>query len=75
MRDSAVQKSFPPETAARNQEHEVAQKIFDALKGIRYGSLEIIIHDAKVVQIERKEKIRFETPKPEKAGKRSPVRA
>jgi len=31
-----------------------------ALKEIRYGSIEITIHDSKVVQIERKEKIRLE---------------
>lgn len=31
-----------------------------ALREIRYGSIEITIHDSKVVQIERKEKIRLE---------------
>lgn len=31
-----------------------------ALKGIRYGSVEIIVHDSKVVQIERKEKMRID---------------
>lgn len=35
-------------------------EILQAVKGMRYGSVEIIIHDSKVVQIERKEKIRFE---------------
>jgi hypothetical protein len=35
------------------------QQILQAIKQVRYGSVEIIIHDAKVVQIERKEKIRF----------------
>ena len=30
-------------------------------KDIRYGSVEIVIHDSKVVQIERKEKIRIDT--------------
>jgi hypothetical protein len=32
--------------------------ISEALKGLRYGSVEIVVHDAKVVQIERKEKFR-----------------
>jgi hypothetical protein len=36
------------------------QAILLALKGIRYGSVEIIVHDFKVVQIERKEKTRFD---------------
>jgi hypothetical protein len=31
-----------------------------ALQGLRYGSVEIIVHDAKIVQLERKEKFRLE---------------
>ena len=34
--------------------------IASALAGIRYGSIEIVIHDSRIVQIERKEKLRFE---------------
>jgi hypothetical protein len=34
--------------------------IASALTGIRYGSIEIVIHDSRIVQIERKEKVRFE---------------
>lgn len=37
------------------------QKILRALQEIRYGSVEIIIHDSRIVQIERKEKIRIGT--------------
>ena len=66
MRDATVQNFFPPETAATRHEHEITQKILDALRSIRYGSLEIVIHDAKVVQIERKEKIRFAVPEARK---------
>ncbi len=40
---------------------QVTQQILRALQEIRYGSVEIVIHDSKVVQIERKEKIRIET--------------
>ena len=36
------------------------EAILDAVHGIRFGSVEIVIHDSKVVQIERKEKMRFE---------------
>jgi len=36
----------------------IASQITQMLEGIRFGSIEIIIHDNKVVQIERKEKIR-----------------
>jgi hypothetical protein len=38
----------------------LTQQILRVLQGIRYGSVEIIIHDSKVVQIERKEKIRID---------------
>lgn len=31
-----------------------------ALSEIRYGSIEIIIQDSRVVQIERREKVRFD---------------
>ena len=39
---------------------QITQQIIRALQDIRYGSVEIIIHDSKVVQIERKEKIRID---------------
>jgi hypothetical protein len=39
----------------------LSQKILRALQDIRYGSVEITIHDSRIVQIERKEKIRFDT--------------
>ena len=40
---------------------DVMAKLLDAIEGIRYGSVEIIIHDGRIVQIERKEKVRFDT--------------
>ncbi len=39
---------------------DMIHEILQAINGIRYGSLELVIHDSKVVQIERKEKIRFD---------------
>lgn len=38
----------------------VEKKILQAIRGLNYGSVEIIIHDSKVVQIERKERFRFD---------------
>ena len=38
----------------------VERKILDAVKSLRYGSVEITVHDSKVVQIERKERFRFD---------------
>ena len=51
------------ETRKNNQGQlapEIAEQIVSALQGIRFGSVEIVIHDGKIVQIERKEKIRFD---------------
>ena len=44
----------------------VEQEILRAVRSLHYGSVEIIIHDSKVVQIERKEKIRLDQSGPEK---------
>jgi hypothetical protein len=38
----------------------VSHQIATVLQGIRFGSVEIVIHDGKVVQIERREKLRFD---------------
>jgi hypothetical protein len=42
-----------------NADEEVQKQILRALEGLGYGSVEIIVHDSKIVQIERKEKIRL----------------
>ena len=41
---------------------ETVQRLMAALEGLRYGSIEIVVHDGKVVQISRTEKTRFESP-------------
>jgi hypothetical protein len=38
----------------------VRAKIIEAVAGIRFGAVEIIIHEGKVVQIERKERVRLD---------------
>jgi hypothetical protein len=48
------------ETSRTNPDFDLGLQIVQAVKGIRFGSVEITIHDSKVVQIERKEKLRFE---------------
>jgi len=47
----------------QSQEHnqDITNKILLAIKDLRFGSVEVVIHDSKVVQIERKEKIRIDT--------------
>lgn len=41
---------------------EIEQEIFRAIQHIKYGSVEIVIHEGKVVQIECREKIRIDYP-------------
>lgn len=38
---------------------EVIDEIVKAVQGIAYGEVTIVLHDSKIVQIERKEKKRF----------------
>ena len=56
---------IPSAPEVRSDDHpdsisEVDAEVLRAIRNIRYGSVEITIHDSRVVQIERKEKRRFE---------------
>jgi hypothetical protein len=44
---------------------EVRDEILRAVAGIRYGSVEVVVHGAKVVQIESREKVRIGDTKPQ----------
>ena len=43
---------------------EVEQEILRAIARIEYGSIEVVVHDGKVVQIECREKIRVVRDEP-----------
>lgn len=45
--------------------NEVIQEILRSIDLLRFGSIEITVHDGRVTQIERREKVRFnnDTPK------------
>ena len=38
---------------------EVVREIQRAIEQLRFGSIEITVHDGRVTQIERREKVRF----------------
>jgi len=40
---------------------DLEREILDAVRGIRYGSVEVVVHDAKVVQVVRTEKVRIDS--------------
>jgi len=49
-------------TALQNATHatsEVVREILSAIENLRYGSVEIVVHDGRVTQIEKREKVRF----------------
>lgn len=52
--------------------HVALERITDALKGIRFGAVEIVIHEGRIVQIERKEKVRFDVPRDTRTGRNNP---
>lgn len=47
---------------------EVMSQISRLLAGLRFGAIEITVHDGRVVQIERREKIRIASPEPPHAA-------
>jgi hypothetical protein len=60
-KDPLSMSSRQQEIQSQNHNQDIAHKILLAIKDLRFGSVEVIIHDSKVVQIERKEKIRIDT--------------
>lgn len=54
-RPTATEGLEPDDDALR----EVDRQILRAVRDVSYGSVEITIHDSRVVQIERKEKLRL----------------
>jgi hypothetical protein len=43
----------------------ILERVARALEGLRYGSLELVVHDFKIVRITRVEKTRLDEPERE----------
>lgn len=50
---------FPTHTEGATVERRVLEEISRALANLRFGSIEITVHDGRVTQIESKRKIRL----------------
>ena len=50
-----------------NEVDQAIEAIRKALNNLKFGSIEITVHDGKIVQIERKEKVRLSTGEKAKA--------
>ena len=48
-----------PAPAGRAEEPEVLRQIVEAIRSVRYGQVQIIIQDSRVVQIDTTEKVRL----------------
>lgn len=59
MATNDLQQSASLKTASISQDKQVLDGIAQALSGLRFGSIEIVVHEGKVTQIERKEKFRL----------------
>jgi hypothetical protein len=57
-----------PAAPADGALESVMVEILRSIKNVRFGSVEITIHDSRVVQIERKEKLRFMPAQRAKTG-------
>jgi hypothetical protein len=52
------------ESPLNDQEKTVLQ----ALRGLQFGSVEVVVHDGRIVEVNQKRKVRFQenTPRPSK---------
>ena len=53
------QQPVPLKGSTAAEDKQALDGIAQALSGLRFGSVEIIVHEGKVTQIERKEKMRL----------------
>jgi hypothetical protein len=54
----------------KNELRRIERELVQALGAIRFGSIEIVIHDSKVTQIECRERVRFDRgPSAERGGR------
>jgi hypothetical protein len=60
MSQALAETSVVPSTAAAESHAETAiERIRDALRGLRFGTVSVIVQDGAVVQVERTEKLRL----------------
>ena len=51
----------PPDQSAGAEPTGLLHGLILALRSIRYGAIELVIHDGRVVQLEKREKVRLQT--------------
>lgn len=51
--------AFDVDLSKAEQSQAIALHIVSILQGIRFGSIEIVVHDGRIVQIDKHEKFRI----------------
>jgi hypothetical protein len=51
-----------PDRVSQLLPSDVDRSILEAVRSLEYGSVEVVVHDSQVVQIERREKVRLGKP-------------
>ncbi len=59
---SATTPASTEQPAASASHEEWAAYVLKKIEGLKYGSLQIVVHDGKIMQVEATEKIRFQSP-------------
>jgi hypothetical protein len=49
-----------PDAEAAQAAEEWQRAVVAAVQGLRFGSVEIVVHEGRVVQVETREKVRFD---------------
>ncbi|TPQ26125.1 YezD family protein [Methylomonas koyamae] len=56
-----MQIQFETDFSTSAQQQELVRQVIAILRGLRFGSVEIVVHDGRVVQIEKHEKFRVKS--------------
>ncbi len=64
----SIQTQGPTHNPTTTDSGIALQQILRALHNLRYGAIEIVVHDGRIVQIERREKLRIDTGTPVRAA-------
>jgi hypothetical protein len=59
MAETRSERSIATDSNHRNADPQALERIEDALRGLRYGTVTVVVQDGVVVQVDRTEKLRL----------------
>ena len=60
-------------TMSSGEPTEAEREVLRAIRAVRYGAVEVVIHESRIVQVERTEKVRLLSEVSEAGGNRKEV--